>query len=502
MRNINKSLSYIFVALMLTGVMSSCTKSAFDELEALTAQKDLLDYKFQQEITLEKLRQTGATALEQVKYQFAINTLKYNDSLTANSNRSRDISVYVQEINTTSPLAGATVSIPTTNGTLISAVTDKNGLAFFAESKTTFVPERTAVFVSKEGYASTSLNGLSSITNTANVFLWNQDKKVAGNTLKGKVNIELDLTNTAAEAAAKMLVNVYTLVTINGKEQRIDWSTLTDANGNYSIALPDLNNNLYFAHNSIDSTSSLYINSILPGIEGAPSKTAIPATYYLGENTSFSSGTQSYLYMPEQASNVNSNYVVPTSIGRFYVYATTPDLNSRTAYVTKNFSLSFSSFDYSTNTKTTNGSFGYSSFFNETNNTSLGVGQSVYFNENYTSTSIAPIKYTSTLTSTPAKVVDIIGDYFTTLPVMQFNLTNGSITSLTLVTNGISNKIDAVSNTLSNKVYSASTIKFATFTSSSRDPYFFIVGNGSINNGKTYIKDLSYGTGKLKTGVR
>ena len=101
MKNINKSLSYIFVALMLTGVMSSCTKSAFDELEALTAQKSLLELKFQQEITLEKLRQSGATALEQVKYQFAVNTLKYSDSLAANSNRSRDISVYVQEINTT-----------------------------------------------------------------------------------------------------------------------------------------------------------------------------------------------------------------------------------------------------------------------------------------------------------------------------------------------------------------------------------------------------------------
>ena len=486
MRNINKSLTYIFVALMLTGVMSSCTKSAFDELEALTAQKSLLELKFQQEITLEKLRQSGATALEQVKYQFAVNTLKYNDSLTANSNRSRDISVYVQEINTTSPLAGATVSIPTTSGTLISAVTDKNGLAFFAKSKTTFVPYRTAVFVSKEGYASTSLNGLSSISDNATVYLWNQDKKVAGNTLKGKVNIELDLTNTASEAAAKMLVNAYTIVTINGKDQRVDFSTLTDASGNYSIALPDLPSTLYIAHNSIDSTSTMYINNVVPGAEGAPSKTAIATTFYLGQPSYSTSGSLG----PEQAYNVLYN--VPYQLGRFYAYATTPDLNSKVQYV-KFLTFNLGSFDYTTNTKSASLS-GWSNY-----------GQ-VYYNEDGTTTTLAPIKYASTTTSTPAKVVDLIGDYFTTLPVIQYNLTNGGFSTASNVTNGVSAKNDGLTGNTTlyvyNKGYTSSSTSYSTFVSNNRSAFFTSIGNGSINGGKTYQLDLTYGTGKLKIGVR
>lgn len=510
MRNINKSLTYIFVALMLTGVMSSCTKSAFDELEALTAQKSLLELKFQQEITLEKLRQSGATALEQVKYQFALNTLKFTDSLNANSNRSRDITIYVQEINTTSPLAGATVSIPTTSGTLISAVTDKNGLAFFPENKTTFVPYRASVFVSKEGYASSSVNannttftsGSNWLYNEATVYLWNQDKKVAGNTVKGKVYIDTDLTNTQAEPAGKMLVNLYTSLTINGKEQRIDWSTLTDANGNYSIAVPDLTTDLYFAHNSVDSTSTMYINSIVPGIEGAPSKTAVPATFYLGDNTLFSSGSQSSNNISEQATGVS--YPIPLSVGRFYAVSTTPDLNSRNVYI-KGLFFNFNSFDYNTNSKSTVGVPSYTPIVNETinPNNSLAFGQSIYFNENYTTTSIAPIKYAPNLTSTPAKIVDLVGDYFTTLPVIQFTLSNGNVTTYTSISAGVSSKIDAPNYTLSNRAYTTSSTKFSTFTSANRSAGFGTpIYAGANNGGKTYTKDLSYGTGKLKTGVR
>lgn len=483
MKNIKTTLSYIFTALLFTGFLTGCTKSAFDELEALSAQKDLIEYKYQQEISLEKLRQSGATALEQLRYQFTLNTIKFTDSLSANSARSRDISIYVQEINTTNPLAGATVSIPTTVGTLISAVTDKNGLAIFSKSRTTFVPSFASVLVSKDGYASGST--INSVENTATLYLWNQDKKVAGNTMKGKVFIETDLTNTAAEAAPRKLVNVFTNVNINGKDQRFDWTTLTDANGNYSIALPDLQSTLFIAHSSFDSTSTMYINSVVPGVEGAPSKTAVPATFYLGDNNTGG------FYMPEQATG--TVYSVPTSLNRFYAVTTTGDLNSKLTYF-KNLQFSFGAFDFATNSKSASLS-------------NLFFASTSFFNADGSTTTTAPIRYATTVTSTPGKIVDLLGEpspYFTTMPVIEFRLSAGAINNFVTLTPGTSRFNDSSfgSFSVSNRGYSGSSVSSFGFELANRSAFFSSVNASSINGGKTFQKDFSFGTGKLKTGVR
>jgi hypothetical protein len=483
MKNIKTTLSYILIALLFTGFLTGCTKSAFDELEALSAQKDLIEYKYQQEISLEKLRQSGATALEQLRYQFTLNQIKFTDSLSANSKRSRDISIYVQEINTTSPLAGATVSIPTTVGTLISAVTDKNGLAIFPKSRTTFVASPASVLVSKEGYASGST--INSVETTATLFLWNQDRKVAGNTLRGKVFIETDLTNTTAEVAPRKLVNVFTNVNINGKDQRFDWTTLTDANGNYSIALPDLQSNLFVAHSSFDSTSTMYINSVLPGVEGAPSKRAVPATFYLGDNNTGG------FYMPEQATGVN--YSIPTSMNRFYAQTTTGDLNSRITFF-KNLSFGFGAFDFATNSK--------SATLN-----SLGFGSTVFFNSDGTTTTTAPIRYATTVTSTPGRIVDLLGDpspYFATMPVIEFRLVGGVINNVVTVTPGSSRVNDNNQSQLfvTNRGYTGSSVNSFTFEAMNRSAFFTFVNANSINGGKTFQRDFSFGTGRLRTGVR
>lgn len=483
MKNIKTTLSYIFTALLFTGFLTGCTKSAFDELEALSAQKDLIEYKYQQEISLEKLRQSGNTALEQLKYQFTLNQMKFSDSLNANSNRSRDISIYVQEINTTSPLAGATVSIPTTVGTLISAVTDKNGLAIFSKSRTTFVAFPASVLVSKEGYASGST--INSVNTTATLFLWNQDKKVAGNTMKGKVFIETDLTNTAAETAPRKLVNVFTNVNINGKDQRFDWTTLTDANGNYSIALPDLQSTLFVAHASFDSTSTMYINSVVPGVEGAPSKTAVPTTFYLGDNNTGG------FYMPEQVTG--NVYSVPTSLNRFYAVTTTGDLNSKLTYF-KNIRFSFGAFDFATNSKTASVISG-------------GFISTSSINADGSSTSTAPVRYATSVTSTPARIFDLLGEpipYFATMPVIEFRLSAGEITGSANVTPGTSRVNDSNSSQLfvTNRGYTGSSVNAFSFELANRSASFSSVGASSINGGKTFQKDLSFGTGKLKTGVR
>ncbi len=483
MKNIKTTLSYLVTALLFTGFLTGCTKSAFDELEALSAQKDLIEYKYQQEISLEKLRQSGATALEQLRYQFTLNQIKFTDSLQSNSSRARDISIYVQEINTTSPLAGATVSIPTTVGTLISAVTDKNGLAIFPKSRTTFVAFPASVLVSKDGYASGST--INSVNTTATLFLWNQDRRVAGNTLRGKVFIETDLTNTAAEVAPRKLVNVFTNVRINGKDQRFDWTTLTDANGNYSIALPDLESSLFVAHASFDSTSTMYINSVVPGVEGAPSKTAVPATFYLGDNNTGG------FYLPEQPSGVF--YSIPTSLNRFYAVTTTGDLNGRLTYV-KNLGFSFGAFDFATNSKSASLSFG-------------SFAPTSFFNADGSTTSTAQIRYANTVTNTPGRIVDLLGDpstYFATMPVIEFRLSGGLINNVVTVTPGTSRVNDNNASQLfvTNRGYTQSSVNASTFEAMNRPASFSSISTGSINGGKTFQRDFSFGTGRLRTGVR
>jgi hypothetical protein len=350
-----------------------------------------------------------------------------------------------------------------------------------------------SVLVSKDGYASGST--INSVNTTATLFLWNQDRRVAGNTLRGKVFIETDLTNTAAEVAPRKLVNVFTNVRINGKDQRFDWTTLTDANGNYSIALPDLESSLFVAHASFDSTSTMYINGIVPGAEGAPSKTAIPATFYLGTSNTSQSGS----FSPEQANNVI--YGVPNQVGRFYAIGTTPDLNSKVAVLT-NLRLNLGAFDFSTNTKSAAivPNF-WSTFF-------YGIGNPANYEEtSFPPTQSAPIRYAAGTTSTPARVVDLLGDYFTTLPVLQFNVSNQAISSATVVSAGVSAKNDGFSGNnnlliVSNRGYTSSSTSHSTFIANNRSAFFTSVGNSSLNGGKTFQLDLSYGPGKLRTGVR
>ncbi len=396
---------------------------------------------------------------------------------------SRDISIYVQEINTTRPLAGATVSIPTTGGTAISAVTDANGLAIFSRSRTTFVPSPASVFVSKDGYVSGST--INSVENTATLFLWNLNKNVAGNTMRGKVFIETDLTNTTAEVAPRKQINFFTFVNINGNDQRFDWTTVTDANGNYSIALPDLQNTLYVAHSSFDSTSTMYINSVVPGVEGAPSKTAVPATFFLGENNTGG------VYLPEQPTGVI--YSIPTSLNRFYAVTTTGDLNGRLTYF-KNLGFSFGTFDFTTNSKSASASVG-------------SLATTVFFNADGTTTTTAPIRYATNLTSTPARIFDLLGEpspYFATMPVIEFRLTTGAITGYVNVTPGTSRVNDTNASQLfvTNRGYTQSSVNASTFEAMNRSASFSSISASLINGGKTFQRDFSFGTGRLKTGVR
>ena len=75
----------IAISVMAAGV-TGCKKGVYDEKEALAAQKELLQFKYDQEIKLEQLRQAGTlsnqTALYTLQYNFGLKTLAYTDSLS------------------------------------------------------------------------------------------------------------------------------------------------------------------------------------------------------------------------------------------------------------------------------------------------------------------------------------------------------------------------------------------------------------------------------------
>ncbi len=316
---------------------TACKKDAFDEKAALTAQRDLLQFKYDQERSLEQLRQQGATALAQLQYQFAIQQIRYQDSLSRVGNRlqdslnrvdarRRDIVVTVTDAVTGQRVQGATVTIPTLINTVLQQTTDANGIAVFAAAGNINVPNPVQALVTRTGWGSgTSANitGNASTAGTATVSIWNQSNN--RNTVRGNVTIETDFLNQSGEVAAGRLINLFAFVNVNGNTQRFDWSALTDNNGNYSIAVPDLPGGVQFQFSNqvFDTTARLAINGLIPGVDSIPSVRAIPARYYLGLPNAGVSLPQNPQGTPVGVPSIVSRYhaVAPAdSLGRNFYF--------------------------------------------------------------------------------------------------------------------------------------------------------------------------------------
>lgn len=316
---------------------TACKKDAFDEKAALTAQRDLLQFKYDQERSLEQLRQQGATALAQLQYQFAIQQIRYQDSLSRVGNRlqdslsrvdarRRDIIVTVTDAVTGQRVQGATVTIPTLINTVLQQTTDANGVAVFPAAGNINVPNPVQALVTRTGWGSgtsTNITGSSSTAGTATVNIWNQSNN--RNTVRGNVTIETDFLNQSGEVAAGRLINLFAFVNVNGNTQRFDWSALTDNNGNYSIAVPDLPGGVQFqfSYQIFDTTARLAINGLIPGVDSIPSVRAIPARYYLGTPNAGVSLPQNPQGIPVGVPSTVSRYhaVAPAdSLGRNFYF--------------------------------------------------------------------------------------------------------------------------------------------------------------------------------------
>lgn len=506
---------------VMTAGLTGCTKSVYDEKQALEAQQGLLQFKYAEETKLELLRQSGATALQQLIGQFALKAITTKDSLdnvnAISGLRKRDISIRVVDIATGKPVGGATVSIPTVAGTILTATSDSaTGYAYFPAEKNGNVPIPASVIVSKTGYASGSVyrnvyGDLSKFVNTSNAYypqfaellqlanlgttevsIWSQAK--TPNTISGKVYIENDLTNTAAEVAAKALVSVYTVFS----NQRFEWSALTDADGNYSISVPDMSTNIYFNYSALESNAKLYVNGTVPGLNTTPSLLNVPATYYLGQNSTFDGVSPNGLV----ENGGTNNYQIPASVARYHAMTATADSLGNKFYAN---SITFSNTGALTSASINPNSPNY--YYENTTTPKAGVASRYVVAKALVDTAV---------------FYDVLANsdkYWKTLPVLEINYTKQllsgftdkasvTVSTITQKTAGTVNNVEGavyLGATLNNRIYTTSTVNssvYNDYSDVSKSLYFDFIYAINLNGGKKVVKDLSFGAGKLSKIVR
>lgn len=119
----------VVLAIYATG----CSKDEFSEADAVAAQKELLNLKYQHELDLETLKQKGATALQQLLNTAAMEQLRLNDSLARAgviAAAKQDYSVAVVDVVTNAPVVDADVVV-SSEGKVFAGKTNAQGVASF-----------------------------------------------------------------------------------------------------------------------------------------------------------------------------------------------------------------------------------------------------------------------------------------------------------------------------------------------------------------------------------
>ena len=525
---------------VISSSLTGCKKGVYDEKAALAAQKDLLQFKYDQEIKLENLKASNQIGFYNnyfaLQANFSERSYKFYDSLQRNTTaynneqyRKRDISVLVKDFVSGAPVVGAEVTIPTLVGTVIKVKTDSTGVARFSPNVN--IPNPASAIATMEGYASGSKFGTILGTSTTGaseiIYLWNT--KNAPNTVKGKIYIENDLTNDAAEVASKAFVNAFTFVNINDYNQRFDFIATTDDNGDYSMKVPNLKNELYFAHAEIEGTSKLYVHGYVPGSDTVPSVKSIAATYYLGNATVSTTKNNSLgLSYLEQPDGTNINYTIPSQVARYHV-AAPADSNGRRHYV-KGITFSASTLSSATTDtaiiSSTSQHIDYpTNIFSASLNYSFSnLSSAANFSSNTTTaTTRYPSKYlagTTVRDTVTATLYDLLANadgYWTAAPTLKFVLLKDSTTTagknfkyieklIQVKGGGTTKKADVnfshfqfLNNIV--KTHSGSSASY-NYSIRNNNIGFDYIAVAQINNGKTVVKNLSFGAGKLKTAVR
>jgi hypothetical protein len=305
---------FTLVALLALGLGFTACEDAFNEKDAIEAQKELLTLKYQNEAELEKLRISAATALKQLEYTNLIAQIKFEDSLAKANAKEASRQAYtltVKDVATGSPLSGATVSVISEGGA-VTAETNELGIAIF-ENLLIYLGSQFQV--TKEGYAATLVSATSSnyyysspLEVSYNVSLWNTAN--ANNEVKGTAYIETDLTNSVTEKVpAGTLVTASVVVPESGHipAYKVQFPTTTDASGNYSIKLPDVPEGYSYTltFGQVAADQKLYLNYTQDDVNkefpNALPRVATMRTYFNLNNSSagYPSDVPSYYFVLE-----------------------------------------------------------------------------------------------------------------------------------------------------------------------------------------------------------
>jgi hypothetical protein len=236
---------FTLVALLALGLGFTACEDAFNEKDAIEAQKELLNLKHEHNTALSKLQH--ANKLAQIAFEDSI--AKAGGTILS----SRSYTLRVTDVATNAPLADATVMV-TSQGKAITATTDASGIAIYENLQ---IYAGSSFLVTKDGYAATSV----AASPQMNVSLWNTTD--AKNVVKGKVYVETDLTNSLAETVPSgSLVSAAVNVPSGNGSYTVYFPTTTDASGNYTLNLPDApSSGSYEMHfPQISAEQKLYVN--------------------------------------------------------------------------------------------------------------------------------------------------------------------------------------------------------------------------------------------------
>lgn len=249
----------LLITMAFTILFASCSKNEFNERDAIAAQKDLLNLKYQHELDLETLKQKGATALQQLLNAAALEQLKLNDSLTTKNAidaKKADYSIIVVDVVTNAPVADADVTV-SSEGKIYSAKTGAQGVVTFSSL---YLFPTSTFLISKTGYAATRI--LQQYVNSGPVRLWNTAEST--NEISGNLFIETDLTNlTPEKVGGNVLVTASATIPTNtyGGSYTVSFPSYTTAEGTYSIKVPTAPNGYSLSFEQITADQKLYVNA-------------------------------------------------------------------------------------------------------------------------------------------------------------------------------------------------------------------------------------------------
>lgn len=252
-------MNFKFTGLVLValGILATgCSKDQFSEADAIAAQKELLDLKYQHEMDLEALKQKGASALQQLINTAALEQLRFNDSLSrasAIAAAKQDYSVAVVDVVTNAPIADADV-IVSSEGKVFSAKSNAQGIAMF---NSLYLFPTSTFLITKSGYAATQIMRKDVTLGTAK--LWNTAE--LSNEISGTLYIDTDLTTPAPEKVGANVLITASAKIPNGYNSTysVSFPAYSLADGTYSMKLPAAPTGYSLTFGQVEADQKMYV---------------------------------------------------------------------------------------------------------------------------------------------------------------------------------------------------------------------------------------------------